>query len=68
MIMRRDKETGEERWTAREAVRENGEGEKEEKVEHKEKTREIAVAIGGPTIKNQLTSQLLCESQPIKCA
>lgn len=52
---------------ARGGVRENEEGEKEE-VEHKEETREIAVAIGGPIIKNQLTSQLPCESQPIKCA
>lgn len=50
-------------------VRENEEGKKgREKVEHKEKAREIAVAIGGPIIKNQLTSQLPCESQPIKCA
>lgn len=50
--MRRDKETGEERRTAREAVRKNGEGEKE-KVEHEEKTREIAVAIqsADPSLK-----------------
>lgn len=40
----------------REAVRQNREGEKEEEVEHKEKMREIAVAIGGPIIKNKLTS------------
>lgn len=53
---------------ARGDVRENEEGEKEEAVEHKEEAREIAVAIGGPIIKNQLTSQLPCESQPIKCA
>jgi len=38
------------------------------KKRHKEEAREIAVAIGGPIIKNQLTSQLPCESQPIKCA
>lgn len=56
-----------EKRMARGGVRENEEGEKEE-VEHKEETREIAVAIGGPIIKNQLTSQLPCESQPIKCA
>lgn len=49
-------------------MKENEEGEEEEEVEHEEKAREIAVAIGGPIIKNQLTSQLLCESQPIKCA
>lgn len=53
---------------ARGDERENEEGKKEEEVEHKEKAREIAVAIGGPIIKNQLTSQLPCESQPIKCA
>lgn len=68
IIMRGDKETGEERWMASGDVRVNEEGEKEEAVEHKEEAREIAVAIGGPIIKNQLTSQLPCESQPIKCA
>lgn len=52
---------------AKSGVRENEEGEKEE-VEYKEEAREIAVAIGGPIIKNQLTSQLPYESQPIKCA
>lgn len=41
---------------------------KKKKREYKEEAREIAVAIGGPIIKNQLTSQLPCESQPIKCA
>lgn len=37
-------------------------------MERKEETREIAVAIGGPVIKNQLTSQLPCESRPIMSA
>lgn len=53
-----------EKRMAKGGIREHEEGEKEE-VEHKE---EIAVAIGGPIIKNQLTSQLPCESKPIKCA
>ena len=45
------------------------EGEKEEKeMDRKEEARKIAVAIGWPIIKNQLTSQLPYKSQPIKCA
>lgn len=64
--MRKDKETGEEDvGMAEGSVGQKLEGKKRE---HKEKAREIAVAIGGPIIKNQLTSQLPCESQPIKCA
>lgn len=43
--------------------RKEGEKEEEEEVDRKEEAREIAVAIGGPIIKNQLTSQLPYESQ-----
>lgn len=43
-----------------------GEGERRWSV--KKKRGVVAVAIDRPVIKNQLTPQLPCESEPIKCA
>lgn len=80
IITRGDKQRNDGRGQTR-RTEEQGEGEtqrrtrkgrrkrEKEEVEHKEEAREIAVAIGGPVIKNQLTSQLPCESRTIiKCA
>lgn len=43
---------------------------KEKEARHKEEqeARVVAVAIDRPVIKNQLTWQLPCKSEPIKCA
>lgn len=45
-----------------------GEGERRWSVKKNKKRGVVAVAIDRPVIKNQLTPQLPCESEPIKCA
>ena len=43
-------------------------GEEEKEMGGGRRRSAVAVAIDRPVIKNQLTSQLPCESEPIKCA